>query len=98
MGAAESGLSWAENSRSVHPVAGACGVDGLEGGSGALVEDGLGFEALVLVVTVGAHAGLEGAEVGGAELDQDVLARGGLIFTGEAEGRVSEMGRRLLTR
>lgn len=78
--------------RSVDPVAGTSAVDGLEGSTGALVEETLGLEALVLVVTVGGHAGAELAEVVGAELLEDILAGGALILTGEAAHAVSLRG------
>ena len=74
---------------SVDPLAGTSVVDGLEGSRGALVEDALGLEALVLVVTVGGHAGTELAEVVGAELLEDILAGGALILAGEAARAVS---------
>jgi len=61
---------------SVDPLAGSSGVHLLESEGGALVEDTLGLEALVLVVTVGSHACAEGSKVKGAELLQDVLAWG----------------------
>ena len=78
-----------KNERSVDHVTGSGGVEGLEGGCGALVEEGLGFEALVLIVTVGAHAGLEFSEVEGAETGKNFLAGGALIFTSEAGGGAS---------
>lgn len=59
---------------SVHEVAWAGGVDLLEGNAGAFVEDALGLEAFVLVVTVGSHASSEGLEVELAELVEDILA------------------------
>jgi hypothetical protein len=62
----------------------ACRVHGFERCAGTLVKDALGLEALVLIVTVGSHAGSEGLEVEGAELVEDVLTGGALIFSGEA--------------
>jgi hypothetical protein len=72
---------------SVHPLAGAGGVDLLESEGSAGVEDSLRLEALVLIVSVGGHAGLETLEIRFAELVKDVLARGILIFSGEAAAR-----------
>lgn len=70
--------------RSVHEVAWAGRVDLLEGNAGAFVEDALGLEALVLVVTVGSHAGSEGLEVSLAELVEDILTGGTFVFSREA--------------
>lgn len=70
--------------RSVDPVSSTGAVDGFEGSSSALVKDTLRLQALVLVVTVGGHAGTELGEVLGAQLAEDILAGTGLILTSEA--------------
>ena len=62
------------------------GVDLLEGLGGALVEDSLGVEALVLVEVIGAHAGPETSEVDLAELLENGLSGRALILSGEATG------------
>ena len=69
---------------SVNPVASSCEVDGFEGGSCALVENALAFEAFIFIVVVGTHACSEGGQIEWAELLQNILARGALIFSGEA--------------
>ena len=69
---------------SVDPVSSASEVYGSESGTCALVENRFGFEALVFVVVVGTHARSEGGKVSRAELLQDVLARGAIVFSGEA--------------
>ena len=74
--------------RSVDPLVSGGGIDQLEGFLSALLKDVLGIEALVLVVTVGGHAGTELLEVIGTLLLEDVLARGTLIFSFEAARRV----------
>ena len=48
---------------SVDPIGVGCSVHHLEGNSSALVEDTLGAEALVLVISVGGHASTESVEV-----------------------------------
>ena len=70
--------------RSVDPLVGTGCVHHLEGLTSALVEDSLGIEALVLVVTIGNHALSEEAEGLRALFLQDVLTGGALIFSGEA--------------
>ena len=75
--------------RSVDPLVSGGGIDQLEGFLSALLKDVLGIEALVLVVTVGGHAGTELLEVIGTLLLEDVLARGTLIFSFEAARCVS---------
>ena len=60
---------------SVDPLAGASAVDFLERKTGALVQDALGLEALVLIIAVGCHAGLETLELVGAHLVEDILTR-----------------------
>ena len=79
--------------RSVDPLVSGGGIDQLEGCLSALLKDVLGIEALVLVVTVGGHAGTELLEVIGTLLLEDVLARGTLIFSFEAARRVSMLRR-----
>ena len=69
---------------SVDPLASTGGVYSFEGRTRALVEDTLGLEALVLIVTVGLHAISESLQVIGAELLQDVLAGRAFILTSEA--------------
>lgn len=59
---------------SVHEVAGACRVHFFERNRGTLVQDALWFQALVLIVTVGSHAGSEALEVELAELVEDIDA------------------------
>ena len=61
-----------ESMESVDPLVGGSRVDHLESFTGALVKDGLGFEALVLVISVGAHALTEAFEVERTDLGQDV--------------------------
>ena len=70
--------------RSVDPLVGTGCVHHLEGLTSALVEDSLGIEALVLVVTIGNHALSELAKLVRALFLQDVLTRGAFIFSGEA--------------
>ena len=69
---------------SVDPLSCTSLVDSPECSSGALVEDTLGLEALVLIVSVGLHAIPESLQVFRAELLQNVLARGAFILTSEA--------------
>ena len=73
--------------RSVNPVSSASQINGLESGTCALIENIFGLEALVLIVVVGTHARSEGGKIGWAELLQDVLARGAIVFSGEARER-----------
>ena len=76
---------------SVDPFGVGGSVDHLEGNTSALVEHTLGSEALVLVISVGGHASTESVEVLRALLLEDVLARGALIFSGEAvEGKLKD--------
>ena len=77
---------------SVDPLSGSSAVDFLEGQASALVEDALGLEALVLVVTVGGHAALEGLEVIGAELVEDVLSGGVFVLSGEENDSLVDEG------
>ena len=70
---------------SVNPVSCASQIDCLKSGACTLVENTLGFEALVFIVVVGAHARSESREVSRAELLQNVLARGAIVFSGEAK-------------
>ena len=81
---------------SVDPVSSACIIHLLEGQCSALVEDALGLEALVLIVSVGTHAALEGLEVVVAELLEDVLSGGVLVLSGEENDSVVDEGRLLL--
>ena len=77
--------------RSVDEVSGSGTVDLSEGDVCALVKDGFRFEAQVLIVSVGGHAGLETLEVVWAELDEDVLTGRTFIFSGEATGRTDRL-------
>ena len=74
---------------SVNPVSSASKVDVSESGSCALVKDSFGFETLVFVVVVCTHARSEGGKVSRAEFLEDVLARGTIVFSGEAIERIS---------
>ena len=69
---------------SIDPVASAGAVDLFESGGGTEVEYTFGFEALVLIVTVGMHAGFECGEVDWADFGQNVHTGGALILTSEA--------------
>ena len=70
---------------SENPVSGSSGVHLLESRSCDLIENTLRFEALVLIVTVGSHAGLESNELDSALRFEDGLSWRALIFTGESK-------------
>ena len=76
---------------SVDPLSSASTVDLLEGTLGAAIENSLGLKALVLVVTVGRHAGSEGFKIGEAELGKDVLSWGILIFSCKAVSKETKV-------
>jgi hypothetical protein len=60
------------------------GINLLESSSSALVEDGLGWQALIFIVVVCVHAVSELCHLILAELVKDSLTRGALILSGEA--------------
>ena len=81
---------------SVDPLSGASTVHFFEGQAGAFVEYALWLEALVLVVTVGGHAGSEGFEIRGAELIEDVLSGGVIVLSSEENDTLVDERRLLL--
>ena len=76
--------------RSVDPFSWTSGVDLLEGKTCTGIQDCLWLEALVLIVTVGNHAGLESLEVNLAELLEDILTRRVFVFSCETRQHTNE--------
>ena len=69
---------------SENPVSGSGSVDICESFGSFFVKETLGFEALVLIETIGSHAGLESVELTLAESLKDGLTRRTFIFTRES--------------
>ena len=81
---------------SVDPLAWASGVHFFESLARAFVEKAFGLEALVLIITVGGHASLEAGQVFGAELVEDILTGGVIVFSGEKDDSLIDEGGLLL--
>ena len=76
-----------ESACSVDPLVRFGTVHHLESKSGALIQDFLGAEALVLVVTVGSHACSEVTEGSWAFFLQNVLTGGAFVLSCEAANK-----------
>ena len=68
---------------SVHPLSGSSRVNFLEGGTCALVKNCLGFEAKILIISVGTHAYSERLKIDFTELLEDVLTWRVFVFSCE---------------
>ena len=73
------------------------GVHILECFGGALIKNTLSFQAFVLIEVVGSHASSEGSDIGNAELSENSLSGGVLIFSWET-GKKHKRNKSVLTR